>query len=192
MIPVRVSFAVDLAFDSTSSTRKAALWALAAQVAEFQPDLSKIDIASALYARERLGTTAIGGGIALPHTVLSNPEGSMIVVRRLGRPVEFDAPDGVAVDTFVALMGSRRDMKWLRAALLRLGRLGREAALKQRLREATTRSEAEAVIAALGLNIREEHPIGRRGRVYEEQSLAGKRLPGFLKHPKQPRANTTG
>ncbi|WP_295811557.1 PTS sugar transporter subunit IIA [uncultured Nitratireductor sp.] len=152
MIPVRVSFAVDFEFDRTSITRKAALWALAAQIATFRPGLSKIDIASALYARERLGTTAIGGGVALPHTVLSGLEESMIVVRRLETPVEFEAADGLAVDTLVALMGGRHDIKWLRAALLRLNRLSQDASLAQRLLEATTRSEAVAAIIALGLD----------------------------------------
>ena len=121
MIPVRVSFAVDFSTDRTSNTRKAALWSLAARVADLLPEASKLDIASALYARERLGTTAMGGGVALPHTVLTDEDASMIVVRRLERPVEFDAPDGMAVDTLVALMGGKHDIKWLRAALLRLG-----------------------------------------------------------------------
>ena len=160
MIPVRVSFAVDFAFDKTSITRKAALWALAAQVATFRSGLSKIDIASALYARERLGTTAIGGGVALPHTVLLGLDESMIVVRRLERPVEFEAADGLAVDTLVALMGGRHDIKWLRAALLRLNRLGQDRSLAQRLREATTQSEAVAAIKALGLDAQDAQTGG--------------------------------
>ncbi|WP_090328849.1 PTS sugar transporter subunit IIA [Nitratireductor aquibiodomus] len=84
----------------------------------------------------------------------------MIVVRRLERPVEFEAADGLAVDTLIALMGGRHDLKWLRTALLRLNRLGKDTSLAQRLREATTRSEAVAAIKALGLDTQDAQTGG--------------------------------
>ncbi|MBN7759336.1 PTS sugar transporter subunit IIA [Nitratireductor aquimarinus] len=182
MIPVRVSFAVDFSTDRTSNTRKAALWSLAARVAELRPKASKLDIAGALYARERLGTTAMGGGVALPHTVLTDEDASMIVVRRLERPVEFDAPDGMAVDTLVALMGGKHDIKWLRAALLRLGRLGQQGPLRHQLRTAATQDEVAAVLAALGLDVHTDQKFCVNARTVQAEGRAALGMTGRMQH----------
>ncbi len=182
MIPVRVSFAVDFSTDRTSNTRKAALWSLAARVADLLPEASKLDIASALYARERLGTTAMGGGVALPHTVLTDEDASMIVVRRLERPVEFDAPDGMAVDTLVALMGGNHDIKWLRAALLRLGRLAQQGPLRHQLRMAATQNEVAAILIELGLDVHFDQKLCDTGGDFRSEGRAGLGLIGSAQH----------
>ncbi|WP_162742390.1 PTS sugar transporter subunit IIA [Nitratireductor sp. OM-1] len=182
MIPVRVSFAVDFSTDKTSNTRRAALWSLAARVAELRPEASKLDIAGALYARERLGTTAVGGGVALPHTVLTDEDASMIVVRRLERPVEFDAPDGMAVDTLVALMGGRHDIKWLRAAMLRLGRLAQHGPLRHQLRVAATQNEVAAILIELGLDVHTDQKLGDTGRAFRSEERAAFGLTGSPQH----------
>lgn len=178
MIPVRVSFAVDFAFDRTSNSRRAALWALAARITEMRPGTSKIDIASALYARERLGTTAVGGGVACPHTVLADQETTMIVMRRLEKPVEFDAPDGMGVDTLVALVGGRHDIRGLRAALLRLGRLAQGGPLRHQLRKAATQDEVAAVFIALGFDVQNDEILCGRDRAHEEKPKVMRGLQG--------------
>lgn len=61
------------------------------------------DIFPAFLARELLGSTALGGGVAIPHARVSTcltPLGAFI---RTSNPVDFDAKDGRPVDLFFAL-----------------------------------------------------------------------------------------
>lgn len=60
------------------------------------------DIFEALCQRERLGSTGLGHGVAIPHCRVqqSSVSGAFI---RLRRPIEFDSPDASSVDLFFAL-----------------------------------------------------------------------------------------
>ena len=57
-----------------------------------------------LMARERLGTTALGEGVAIPHCRLDNIEHIRCAIIKLDHPVEFDAPDGGNVSIICALV----------------------------------------------------------------------------------------
>lgn len=57
-----------------------------------------------LLERERLGCTALGQGIALPHGRLASLSKPIISVARLKAPIDYDAPDGVPVWLAVCLM----------------------------------------------------------------------------------------
>ena len=62
-------------------------------------------VAASLHAREALGSTAFGGGIAIPHC--AGPEGGGVqgAMLLLHTPVDWEAPDGEPVDLAVALVG---------------------------------------------------------------------------------------
>jgi PTS system nitrogen regulatory IIA component len=67
----------------------------------------KIDYATvyeALQAREKLESTALGCGVALPHAQISGLSAPMIGILRIRTPVAFDAPDGLPVSTIVVLL----------------------------------------------------------------------------------------
>jgi nitrogen PTS system EIIA component len=65
-------------------------------------------ILKALLARESLGSTAIGNGIALPHArnpiILNSTNGPSILLCFLGTPVDFDAVDGKKVSTIFTML----------------------------------------------------------------------------------------
>jgi len=67
-------------------------------------DLSEQQIFDALVARERLGSTGIGEGIAIPHCRLPQCEQAFGVLLRLAEPIDFDAIDGKPVDLVFALL----------------------------------------------------------------------------------------
>jgi nitrogen PTS system EIIA component len=72
----------------------------AAPVVNLQPAL----ILAELQKREQLGSTGMGGGVAIPHArfhQLQKPFGMLV---RLKRPIEFDAVDGKPVDTIALLL----------------------------------------------------------------------------------------
>ena len=81
-----------------SPTSKAGLLELLATEAAKRIGLSKQDILSALQAREKIGSTALGKGVALPHTELQGAESPVVLFARLRRPISFDAGDDEPVD----------------------------------------------------------------------------------------------
>ncbi|MEM7304435.1 MAG: PTS sugar transporter subunit IIA [Pseudomonadota bacterium] len=61
-------------------------------------------VSEQLIARERLGTTALGEGVAIPHCRMENISEIQSAVIKLDSPVDFDAPDGMAVSIIVGLL----------------------------------------------------------------------------------------
>jgi nitrogen PTS system EIIA component len=61
-------------------------------------------IFESLLSREKLGTTALGDGIAIPHGRVSSFEQPVAVAILLEKPVEYDAPDGKPVDIIFAII----------------------------------------------------------------------------------------
>lgn len=72
--------------------------------AERQPALKQQDIFTAFINRERLGSTAIGHGIAIPHIRLANITQPLSAFLQLKERIDFDAPDNEAVDLIFALI----------------------------------------------------------------------------------------
>jgi len=57
-----------------------------------------------LFARERLGSTGLGEGVAIPHGRIKGLREAHAAVVRLATPIAFDAPDGKPVDLLVFLL----------------------------------------------------------------------------------------
>ena len=95
-------------------------------------------ILAALAARERLGSTGLGHGFALPHVriaALKNPIGFLI---RLARPVDYEAIDGRPVDVlFLMLMPTDQDNQNV-AALATVSRIFRRPATLDAIRTASS------------------------------------------------------
>jgi PTS system nitrogen regulatory IIA component len=68
------------------------------------PQLSRNEIFDSLISREKLGSTGLGKGVAIPHGRLSGLQRPACAFIRLDRPVEFDALDGEPVDLVFALI----------------------------------------------------------------------------------------
>jgi PTS system nitrogen regulatory IIA component len=99
-----------------------------------------------LLQRERLGSTGVGGGIAIPHGKLPGLDRLVGLFARLERPIEFDALDGEPVDLLFLLLAPEGAGADHLKALARVARVLREPALAQKLR--TTR-DAEALYSVL-------------------------------------------
>ena len=69
-----------------------------------QAGLESSEVYSKLLARERLGSTALGDGIAIPHSRISHCEEAIGTLITLSEGIEFDAPDGASVDIFFLLL----------------------------------------------------------------------------------------
>lgn len=71
----------------------------ASKIAEHSP----YELLESLTAREKLGSTGIGNGIAIPHGRMSNAKTVVAVVVTTEIPISFDAIDNKPVDIFIAL-----------------------------------------------------------------------------------------
>ena len=66
--------------------------------------LSKNEIFDALISREKLGSTGLGNGVAIPHGRMSSLEKPVCAFVKLDTPIDFDASDGQPVDLIFALL----------------------------------------------------------------------------------------
>lgn len=67
-------------------------------------DLNARSVLDALLARERLGSTALGEGVAIPHCRLHDCQAPVGVLLTLESPIDYDAPDDTHVDLLFALV----------------------------------------------------------------------------------------
>ena len=128
-----------------ASTRPA-LFALLATRAEETMGLSCAAVLAATLAREDVGTTGFGGGVALPHARLAELARPVGLFARLATPLAWNAVDGAPVDLVFLLLspppGSAEHLK----ALARVSRCFRDRGLVARLRGA---ADADAIHALL-------------------------------------------
>ena len=84
--------------------RKRVLEQIASLVATELAELDEQDIFESLIAREKLGSTGFGNGIAIPHCRLPGCHAPLSAVLRLDSAVDFDAIDGAPVDLLFVLL----------------------------------------------------------------------------------------
>ncbi len=116
-----------------AATKKQALQTLAARAGE-RTGLSQRDIFDALLQRERLGSTGLGRGIAVPHVKLSELEEIVCIFARLEEPIDFEALDDEPVDLVFLLLAPEHASGDHLKALARISRLLREPDVSTRLR----------------------------------------------------------
>ncbi|MEE4661824.1 MAG: PTS sugar transporter subunit IIA [Halieaceae bacterium] len=102
------------------------------------PTLDENDLYSNLLAREKLGSTALGDGIAIPHCRLSGCEQPIVALMTLADPVDFDASDGQAVDILFLLMVPEEATEEHLELLAGLAGLLNQPGFRRSLREADT------------------------------------------------------
>ena len=131
--------------DYAAGTRKA-LFAHIASVAETVTGVDAKSLADCMADREKLGTTAFGGGIAIPHARLDRTGAVRGVFVRLARPIDFGAVDELPVDLIFALFSPADAGGDHLKALARISRALRDTAFRAKLRGA---GSADALYALL-------------------------------------------
>jgi len=131
--------------DLRATSKKQVLQELARHAAAIT-DLSERAIFDVLLERERLGTTGVGNGIAIPHGKLSGLTRLYGVFARMEKPVDFDAVDDDPVDLIFLLLAPEGAGADHLKALARVSRLLRDGMVCQKLRGCDT---AEALYAIL-------------------------------------------
>ncbi|MEM7225898.1 MAG: PTS IIA-like nitrogen regulatory protein PtsN [Pseudomonadota bacterium] len=128
-----------------ASSKKQALQELAKRAAEVtdQPERAIFEV---LIERERLGTTGVGNGIAIPHGKLAGLGRLHGLFARLEKPIDFDAIDEQPVDLICLLLAPETAGADHLKALARVSRLLRDPSVCEKLRGS---DNADAIYALL-------------------------------------------
>jgi nitrogen PTS system EIIA component len=87
-----------------AASKKRALEVLSQLIAQDQPTLNADEIFKNFIGRERLGSTGLGLGIAIPHCRINNCASIVGALIKLSKPIDYDAIDGQPVDILFALV----------------------------------------------------------------------------------------
>lgn len=90
--------------DVVVASKKRALEEIARLLALGAPSIEPADILNGLAGREKLGSTGLGHGIAIPHARMNGIEHSTGALMRLRHPVDFDSHDSQPVDLVFGLL----------------------------------------------------------------------------------------
>ena len=136
----------DIALDLPAASKQGVIESAADRLGRGDDDGDRKAILHALNAREQLGSTALGRGVALPHArtdVLGEPR---VALMRLEQPVDFGAADGDPVDLVLAVAWPAEAMEDFLSTLSKFCKMLREPRLLQGLREAADSEAASQLL----------------------------------------------
>ena len=119
-------------------SKKRILELIARTLAEVHPVLDEEDTFDRLIERERLGSTGIGEGVAIPHCRLANCCDTVGVLLQLKNPINFDAIDDQPVDLIFALVVPEEAANTHLEALQAVAEKFSQASYREDLRSATS------------------------------------------------------
>ncbi len=119
--------------DLRASSKKQAIQGLSRRAAEIT-GLHERAVFDVLMEREKLGTTGVGNGIAIPHGKLANLNRMHGLFARLERPIDFQAIDAQPVDLIFLLLAPETAGADHLKALSRVSRLLRDKEVCRKLR----------------------------------------------------------
>ena len=138
----------DAVLAGLSGASKKALFHQIATAAEASAGVDPRIVIERLAAREKLGSTGFGGGVAIPHAKLPGLDGPVGVFARLAQPIGYQAVDDVPVDLVFALLSPERGGSIHLKALARVSRRLRDRGFLAKLRGAGSRDALYALFTA--------------------------------------------
>ncbi len=136
MLPPQFIVPARIALDVSITSKKRLLELLAKRLASADPALHFGTVFERLLERERLGSTGLGHGVALPHARMQGLEDAVGAFVQLRTGVAFDALDGKPVDLAFAMLVPESATETHLQLLAQLAARFDEESLRTRLREA--------------------------------------------------------
>lgn len=130
-----------------ATDKPAVLKEMAAGLCKKYPEVKLDELVAVLEERERLGSTAIGDGIAIPHGKLRGASGILGVFARHRAGVDFDSLDGKPTHLFFLLIAPEDSSSLHLKALARVSRLLKDAEFRDQLLKAPDGAELYRLIA---------------------------------------------
>ena len=132
--------------DLNTKSKEEALANLAKRVAEIEPALDQDAVLSVLNEREQLGSTGIGGGVAIPHGKLPELDHMLILVGRSPVGIPFDAMDNRPVHIMFLLLAPDKSATPYLKLLAQVSRVLKTQEVHQRIMEASDALSIQKVI----------------------------------------------
>ena len=109
--------------------------------------LSRALITDSLFARERLGSTGLGHGVAIPHGRIKGLKAPMAAVLKLAQPIGFDAPDEKPVNLLIFLLVPEAATQKHLEILSEIAELLSDSGMRESLRNAESAEQLHQLIA---------------------------------------------
>ena len=109
--------------------------------------LSRALVTDSLFSRERLGSTGLGHGVAIPHGRIKGLKAPMAAVFQLAQPIGFDAPDEEAVSLLIFLLVPEAATQKHLEILSEIAEMLSDAGLRQKLAASPTAADLHSLIA---------------------------------------------
>jgi len=109
--------------------------------------IARSQVFDSLFAREKLGSTGLGQGIAIPHGRIKGLKEAVGALVRMKQPIPFDAPDGQAVSLIFVLLVPDRATDVHLQILSELAQMFSDKPFRERLLSSTSAAELHQLIA---------------------------------------------
>jgi PTS system nitrogen regulatory IIA component len=139
----------DCTLCAVQGTSKKRVLELISQIAnQYLIDIDQATILSSLTCREKMGSTGIGNGIALPHGRLHDLENVIAILVTSEKPIDYDAIDNTPVDIFFAILVPENKASEHLSTLSTIATKLNNKEILSRMRKATTDQELFEAITA--------------------------------------------
>ena len=128
------------------NSKKAAMELLAKNIASSNNGIDQIDVIGCLIARERLGSTGLGNGIAIPHGRLKYCEKTIATFIQLNNGIDYGAVDNMPVDLIFALIVPEESTDEHLQILAILAKMLSETETVDKLRNSKTAKEIFSIL----------------------------------------------
>lgn len=109
--------------------------------------LNRALVADSLFARERLGSTGLGHGVAIPHGRIKGLKSPMAAVFQLAQPIGFDAPDEQPVSLLIFLLVPEASTQKHLEILSEIAELLSDTALRETIKSCNDAAELHRIIS---------------------------------------------
>jgi PTS system nitrogen regulatory IIA component len=110
--------------------------------------LNRALVADSLFARERLGSTGLGHGVAIPHGRIKGLKAPMAAVFQLEAPIGFDAPDEQAVGLLIFLLVPEAATQKHLEILSEIAEMLSDSVLREKLKQSQDAAALHQLIAS--------------------------------------------
>lgn len=137
----------NILLDLPASSKKRA-FEQAGLLFENNQGVARAKVFDSLFARERLGSTGLGQGVAIPHGRIKGLKEAVAAFVRVAEPVPFDAPDGQPVAVMIFLLVPEQASQQHLDLLSELAQMLSDKAFRQVLLDAPTPSDVHDALSA--------------------------------------------
>ena len=131
-----------------AATQQEVLAELVAPLMAAHPEFDRHALMHTLCEREKMGTTAVGDGVAIPHGKVAGLDSVLFVVGRSHNGVAFNAPDGKACHIFFLILAPEREAGQHLRFLAQIARRAKDPVFRSEILLAGSREQLRQVLVA--------------------------------------------